>query len=136
MLVDLSLRESSWKPMLGRASLRLSPSHERRAGRPWDLYDQALKGQAITFVHSGMSGKDIADMLWVSSAAVACNWVRAAESPKPTADRTPVNPIRNAETRAYIGFEGLRGLHRPTRAEERHPALGGKSFKSREIRLP
>lgn len=43
-------------------------SHERRAGRPWSHYDPALKAQAVAFVRSGMAGKDVAEMLGVSSA--------------------------------------------------------------------
>lgn len=38
-------------------------SHERKAGRPWSHYDPALKEQAVAFVRSGMSGKDVASML-------------------------------------------------------------------------
>lgn len=49
-------------------------SHARRAGRPWSHYDPALKAQAVSFVRSGMAGKDVADMLGVSSAAVVYNW--------------------------------------------------------------
>ena len=82
-------------------------SHERKAGRPWSHYDPALKEQAVAFVRSGMSGKDVASMLGVSSAALVYNWARAAENPKPTvADRSPIRPMRDSESRAYDGFEG------------------------------
>ena len=86
---------------------RRDASHERKAGRPWSHYDPALKAQAVAFVRSGMAGKDVAEMLGVSSAAVACNWARAAESPSPAAaDRSPIEPMRDSEDRAYDGFEG------------------------------
>ena len=82
-------------------------SHERRAGRPWSHYDPALKAQAVAFVRSGMAGKDVAEMLGVSSAAVVYNWARAAEDPSPAAaDRSPIEPMRDSEDRAYDGFEG------------------------------
>lgn len=81
-------------------------SHGRRAGRPWSHYDPVLKEQAVAFVRSGMSGKDVASMLGVSSAAVVHNWARAAGSPRPTADRSPMKPVRDSETRAHDGFEG------------------------------
>lgn len=82
-------------------------SHERKAGRPWSHYDPALKERAVAFVRSGMSGKDVASMLGVSSSAVVCNWARAAENPKPAAaDRSPIKPMRDSESRAYDGFEG------------------------------
>lgn len=35
----------------------------------------------MAFVRSGMAGKDVAEMLGVSSAAVVYNWARAAEDP-------------------------------------------------------
>ena len=39
-----------------------------------------------------MAGKDVAEMLGVSSAAVVYNWARAAESPSPAAaDRSPID---------------------------------------------
>ncbi len=82
-------------------------SHERKCGRPWSHYDPVLKAQAVAFVRSGMSGKDVAEMLGVSSAAVVYNWARAAEKPSPeAADRSPIAPMRNFEERAYGGFEG------------------------------
>ena len=82
-------------------------SHERKNGRPWSHYDPALKAQAVAFVRSGMTGKDVAEMLGVSSAAVVYNWARAAEKPSPAAaDRSPIVPMRNSEERAYDGFEG------------------------------
>lgn len=82
-------------------------SHERKAGRPWSHYDPALKEQAVAFVRSGMSGKDVASMLGVSSAALVYNWARATENPKPAvADRSPIKPMRDSESRAYDGFEG------------------------------
>lgn len=88
---------------------RRDESHERRSGRPWSHYDPALKAQAAAFVRSGMAGKDVAEMLGVSSAAVACNWARAAEDPSPAAaDRSPIEPMRDSEDRACDGFE--RGL--------------------------
>ena len=86
---------------------RRDASHERKSGRPWSHHDPALKAQAVAFVRSGMAGKDVAEMLGVSSAAVACNWARAAESPSPaTADRGPIEPMGDSEDRAYDGFEG------------------------------
>ena len=86
---------------------RRDASRERRAGRPWSHYDPALKAQVVAFVRSGMAGKDVAEMLGVSSAAVACNWARAAEDPSPAAaDRSPIEPMRDSEDRAYDGFEG------------------------------
>ena len=86
---------------------RRDASHERRAGRPWSHYDPALKAQAVAFVRSGMAGKDVAEMLGVSSAAVVYNWARAAEDPSPAvADRSPIEPMRDSEDRAYDGFEG------------------------------
>ena len=86
---------------------RRDASHERRAGRPWSHYDPALKAQAVAFVRSVMAGKDVAEMLGVSSAAVVCNWARAAEGPSPAAaDRGPVEPMGDSEDRAYDGFEG------------------------------
>lgn len=86
---------------------RRDASHERRAGRPWSHYDPALKAQAVAFVRSVMAGKDVAEMLGVSSAAVVCNWARAAEGPSPAAaDRGPIEPMGDSEDRAYDGFEG------------------------------
>ena len=86
---------------------RRDASHERRAGRPWSHYDPALKAQAVAFVRSVMAGKDVAEMLGVSSAAVVCNWARAAEDPSPAAaDRGPIEPMGDSEDRAYDGFEG------------------------------
>ena len=64
---------------------RRDASHERRSGGPWSHYDPALKAQAVAFVRSGMAGKDVAEMLGVSSVAVVCNWARAAEDPSPAA---------------------------------------------------
>ena len=82
-------------------------SHGRRAGRPWSHYDPELKAQAVSFVRSGMPAGDVAGMLGVSSAAVACNWARAAGSPCPaSADRGPIAPMRDSGKRAYDGFEG------------------------------
>ena len=82
-------------------------SHERKSGRPWSHYDPALKAQAVAFVRSGMAGKDVAEMLGVSSAAVVYNWARAAENPSPAAaDRSPIEPMRDSDDRAYDGFEG------------------------------
>ena len=35
------------------------------------------------------------------------NWARAAEDPSPAAaDRSPIEPMRDSEDRAYAGFEG------------------------------
>lgn len=68
---------------------RRDASHERRSGRPWSHHDPAPKAQAVAFVRSGMAGKDVAEMLGVSSAAVVYNWARAAEGPSPAADRAP-----------------------------------------------
>ena len=86
---------------------RRDASHKRRSGRPWSHYDPTLKAQAVAFVRSGMAGKDIAEMLGVSSAALACNWARAAEDPSPAAaDRSPIEPMRDSEDRAHDGFEG------------------------------
>lgn len=54
-----------------------------------------------------MAGKDVAEMLGVSSAAVVYNWARAAEDPSSAAtDRSPIEPMRDSEDRAYDGFEG------------------------------
>ena len=50
-------------------------SHERKAGGPWGHCGPALRVWAIAFVRSGMTGRDVAEMLGVSSAAVACNRV-------------------------------------------------------------
>lgn len=83
------------------------PPTERKAGRPWSHYDSALKAQAVAFVRSGMAGKDVAEMLGVSSAAVACNWARAAEDPSPAAaGRSPIEPMRDSEDGAHDGFVG------------------------------
>lgn len=85
---------------------RRDASRERRAGGSWSHYDPALKAQAVTFVRSGMAGKDVAEMLGVSSAAVVCNWAKAAEDLSPAAaDRSPIEPMRDSEDRAYDGFE-------------------------------
>lgn len=85
---------------------RRDASRERRAGGSWIHYDPALKAQAVTFVRSGMAGKDVAEMLGVSSAAVVCNWAKAAEDLSPAAaDRSPIEPMRDSEDRAYDGFE-------------------------------
>ena len=82
-------------------------SHERRAGRPWSRYDPVLRAQAVAFVRSGMTGRDVAEMLGVSSAAVACNWARDAENPsRAAADRSPIVPMRDSENRSFDGFEG------------------------------
>lgn len=82
-------------------------SHGRRAGRPWSHHDPELKAQAASFARSGMPAGDVAGMLGVSSAAVACNWARAAESPCPaSADRRPIAPMGDSGERAYDGFEG------------------------------
>ena len=51
---------------------RHDASHERKCGRPWSRYDPALKAQAVAFVRSGMAGRDVAEILGVSSAAVVC----------------------------------------------------------------
>ena len=86
---------------------RRDASHERKSGRPWSHHDPAPKAQAVAFVRSGMAGKDVAEMLGVSSAAVVCNWARAAEGPSPAAaDRGPIEPMGDSEDRAYDGFEG------------------------------
>lgn len=86
---------------------RRDASHERRADRPWSHYDPALKAQAVAFVRSGMAGKDVAEMLGVSSAAVVYNWARAADEPSPAAaDRSPIEPMRDSGDRAHDGFEG------------------------------
>ena len=86
---------------------RRDASHERRPGRPWSHYDPALKAQAVAFVRSGMAGKDVAEMLGVSSAALVYSWARAAEGPSPAAaDRSPIEPMGDSEDRAYDGFEG------------------------------
>ena len=86
---------------------RRDASRERRSGRPWSHYDPALRAQAAAFVRSGMAGKDVAEMLGVSSAAVACNWAGAAEGPSPAAaDRSPIEPMRDSEDGAHDGFEG------------------------------
>ena len=45
---------------------------ERKCGRPWSHYDPTLKAQAMTFVRSGMAGRDVAEILGVPSAAVVC----------------------------------------------------------------
>lgn len=51
----------------------------------------------MAFVRSGMAGKDVAEMLGVSSAAVVYNWARAAEDPSPVAaDRSPIEPMRDS----------------------------------------
>ena len=82
-------------------------SYERKVGRPWSHYDPALKAQAVAFVRSGMAGEDVAEMLGVSSAAVACNRARAEENPsRAAAERSPVVPMRDSEDRAFDGFEG------------------------------
>ena len=60
---------------------RRDASHERKCGRPWSRHDPALKAQAVAFARSGMAGRDVAEMLGASSAAVACNRARAAERP-------------------------------------------------------
>lgn len=86
---------------------RRDASHERKAGRPWSHHDPALKAQAVAFVRSVMAGKDVAEMLGVSSAAVVCDWARAAEDPSPAAaDRSPIEPMGDSEDRACDGFEG------------------------------
>ena len=45
----------------------------------------------MAFVRPGMAGKDVAEMLGVSSVALACNWARAAGDPMSpaAADRSP-----------------------------------------------
>ena len=53
-----------------------------------------------------MAGKDVAEMLGVSSAAAACNWARAAEDPSPAAGRSPIEPMRDSGDRAHDGFGG------------------------------
>lgn len=80
-----------------------------------------------------MAGKDVAEMLGVSSAAVACNWARAAESPSPAAaDRSPIEPMRDSDDRAYDGFEG--SLEERVRQLELENDIlgGGEGFKSRK----
>ena len=109
---------------------RRDASRERKAGRPWSHYDPALKAQAVAFVRSGMVGKDVAEMLGVSSAALVCNWARAAESPSPAAaDRSPIEPMRDSDDRAYDGFEGSLEERAPARARERHPRAAAKVLK-------
>ena len=82
-------------------------SHERRAGRPWGHYDPRPRAQAVSFVRSGMPAGDVAEMLGVSGAAVACDWARAAEGPCPAAaDGRPTAPTGDSEERACDGFEG------------------------------
>lgn len=67
-------------------------SHERKAGGPWSHCDPALRVQAVAFVHPGMTGGDFAEMLGVSSAAVACNRVGATENPsRAAADRSSLS---------------------------------------------
>ena len=57
-----------------------------------------------------MTGGDVAEMLGVSSAAVACNWAGAAEKPsQAAADSSPIEPMGASEERAYDGFEGSLG---------------------------
>lgn len=50
-------------------------SHERKAGGPWSHCNPALRVRAVALVRSGMTGGDFAEMISVSSAAVACNRV-------------------------------------------------------------
>ena len=86
---------------------RRDASHERKSGRPWSHHDPAPKAQAVAFARSGMAGKDVAEMLGVSSAAAVYNWARAAGGPSPAAaDRGPIEPMGDSEDRAYDGFEG------------------------------
>lgn len=84
-------------------------SHERRAGRPWSHYDPVLKKQAVAFVRLGMSGKDVASMLGGVRRGGGLQWARTAESPRPAANRSPMKPMRDSETRAYDVFEGAPG---------------------------
>ena len=89
---------------------RHDASHERRTGRPWSHYDPWPRAWAVSFVRSGMVGRDVAAMLGVSSAAVVYNWARAAESPCPaSADRSPIAPTGDSGERARDGFEGSPG---------------------------
>ena len=82
-------------------------AHERKAGRPWSHYDPELKARAVALVRSGMTGGDVAEAPGASGAAVVCNWARAAENPsRAAADRSPIEPMRDSEERAYDGFEG------------------------------
>lgn len=54
-----------------------------------------------------MAGKDVAAMTGAPSAAVVCNWDRAAESPSPAAaDRSPIALTGDSEEWACDGFEG------------------------------
>lgn len=70
-------------------------SHERRAGGPWGHCDPALRVRAVAFVRSVMTGGDVAEMLGVSSAAVACNLIGAAENPsRAAADKSPVDRVK------------------------------------------
>ena len=93
-------------------------SHEWKARRPWSRYDPELKARAISLVRSGMAGRDVVVMLRASSAAVVCNWVRAAEGPSPVAaDRDPIAPMRDFEERAYSGLEGSLEAVRGTPSE-------------------
>ncbi len=55
--------------------------HERRAGRPWSRYDPTLRSQTVTLVRSGMAGRDVAELLGLSSAAVVFNWAKEANGP-------------------------------------------------------
>lgn len=58
-------------------------SHERKAGRPWSHYDPVLKEQAVAFVRSGVSGKEVASMLGVS----ARRWSTIGPEPQKTRSR-------------------------------------------------
>lgn len=52
----------------------------------------------------GMTGKDVAEMLGVSSAALVYNWARAAEDPRPAAaDRSLMELMRDSDSPLYLG---------------------------------
>ena len=85
-------------------------SHEGRTGRPWSHHDPEPRAQAVSFVRSGMAGRDVAAMLGVSSAAAVHDWVRAAENPSPVAaDGSSIVPTGDSRERAHDGFEGSLG---------------------------
>ena len=62
---------------------RHDASHERRTGRPWSHYDPWPRAWAVSFVRSGMVGRDVAATPGVPGAAVVHDWVRAAETRAP-----------------------------------------------------
>lgn len=63
--------------------------------------------EAARLVTGGMAGKDVAELPGVSSAAMVCNWAKAAKKAADLEVRMPIAPNRcDSSPLAYDGFDG------------------------------